>query len=87
VSDVLMTALQMKIESLTRQVETLAPENRRVRKLLTEFDQRHDTDKARIGSLETALRDVIGMLDDPTGAEHIRDMRGATVIARAALEP
>jgi len=36
--------------------------------------------------LRAALRDVIGMLDDPTGDEHVRDMRGATVIARAALK-
>ena len=39
-----------------------------------------------IKRLRSALRDVIGMLDDPTGAEHVRDMRGATVIARAALK-
>jgi hypothetical protein len=38
-----------------------------------------------IERLRVALRDVIGMLDDPTGLEHVRDMRGATVIARAAL--
>ena len=41
----------------------------------------------RIDTLEIALRDVIGMLDDPTGSEHVRDMRGAAVIARAALKP
>ena len=38
-----------------------------------------------IERLRVALRDVIGMLDDPTGLEHVKDMRGATVIARAAL--
>jgi len=42
--------------------------------------------RARVAKLEAALRDVIGMLDDPTGNEHVRDMRGATVIARAALQ-
>lgn len=36
--------------------------------------------------LREALKDVIGMLDDPHGAEHVRDMRGAVVIARAALK-
>ena len=36
--------------------------------------------------LRAGLKDVIGMLDDPTGAEHVRDMRGATLIARAALQ-
>mgnify|MGYP003630905457 CR=1 FL=1 len=41
----------------------------------------------RIDALEAALRDVIGMLDDPTGSEHVRDMRGATIIARSALKP
>ena len=41
----------------------------------------------RIAVLEVAMSSVIGMLDDPTGAEHVRDMRGATVIARAALIP
>lgn len=40
---------------------------------------------ARIAELEKTLRNVIGMLDDPTGGEHIRDMRGAEAIARAAL--
>lgn len=39
-----------------------------------------------IERLRSALRNVIGMLDDPTGNEHVRDMRGATVIARAALK-
>ena len=34
---------------------------------------------------EAALRDVIGMLDDPHGGEHVRDMRGATIIAQKAL--
>lgn len=49
----------------------------------------HETEAeylAEIERLRAALRDVIGMLDDPTGNEHVRDMRGATVIARAALK-
>lgn len=48
----------------------------------------HDQLRAadEIDRLRSALRDVIGMLDDPTGSEHVRDMRGATVIARAALK-
>ena len=41
---------------------------------------------SEIERLRAALRDVIGMLDDPTGSEHVRDMRGATLIARAALK-
>jgi len=44
-----------------------------------------DEAEAKLSQAVKALRDVIGMLDDPTGAEHVRDMRGATVIARAAL--
>ena len=43
-------------------------------------------DAQRITELEWALKDVIVMLDDPTGSEYIRDMRGATIIARAALK-
>lgn len=50
-----MAALQIKVESLTRQVETLGPENERVRKLLTEFDIRHDQDQAEIGRLRDEL--------------------------------
>ena len=45
-----------------------------------------DASRAENKSLREALRDVIAMLDDPTGDEHVRDMRGATVIARAALK-
>jgi septal ring factor EnvC (AmiA/AmiB activator) len=47
-SDVMMAALQAQVESLTRQVKQLGPENQRVRKLLTEFAARHDADKNRI---------------------------------------
>jgi hypothetical protein len=35
--------------------------------------------------LRDVLADVIGHLDDPHGGEHVRDMRGAQVIARAGL--
>ena len=55
-SDVMMKALQLQVESLTRQVEKLGPENERVRNLLTEFDQRHDADQARISALEAAIK-------------------------------
>ena len=48
--------------------------------------------EARIEELEAelaraviGLRNVIGMLDDPTGGEHVRDMRAATMIARTTL--
>ncbi|WP_417724606.1 cell division protein ZapB [Salipiger sp.] len=54
-SDVMMKALQMQNESLTRQVEQLGPENERVRRILTEFDARHDADQARITALEAQL--------------------------------
>jgi len=60
-SDAMMGVLQRQVESLTRQVEELGPENERVRNLLTEFDQRHDRDAARIAALERvrrAARDV-----------------------------
>lgn len=56
-SVVMMDALKVQVASLTRQVETLAPENERVRKLLTEFDVRHDKDKAEIDR----LRGILGM--------------------------
>jgi len=39
-SDAMMGVLQRQVESLTRQVEELGPENERVRNLLTEFDRR-----------------------------------------------
>ena len=45
-----------------------------------------DALRAEINQLRKALSDVIGHLDDPHGSEHVRDMRGAQVIARAALE-
>lgn len=51
-SDVMMKALQIQVESLTRQVEQLAPENERVRQLLTDFTERHMSDEARIAALE-----------------------------------
>ncbi len=56
-SEVMMKVLQQQVESLTRQVEQLGPENERVRKLLTEFDERHDRDQAEIGRLRAALGD------------------------------
>ena len=44
-----------------------------------------DALRGEVDILLNALHDVIGMLDDPTGREHVRDMRGATVIARRAI--
>lgn len=64
----MMKALQIQVESLTRQVDTLGPENERVRKLLTEFDQRHDADQARLRELEdefAALREASGVRVKP----------------------
>ena len=46
----------------------------------------YEAQQIRVIELEAALKAVIGMLDDPTGSEHIRDMRGATIIARAVLK-
>jgi hypothetical protein len=41
---------------------------------------------ARKEVLEKALRQVVGILDDPTGGQHVADMRSAASVARAALE-
>ena len=54
-SGVMMKVLQIQNEVLTRQVETLGPENERVRNLLTEFDKRHDADQAEIERLRDAF--------------------------------
>ena len=35
--------------------------------------------------LRTALGTIIGILDDPTGGEHVRDMRAALHVARTTL--
>lgn len=40
----------------------------------------------RIETLEAALREIIGALDDPRGGQHVYDMRNASYIARKALE-
>ena len=47
-SDVMKGFLPSQVESLTRQVEKLGPENEQVRNLLTEFDLRHQRDQATI---------------------------------------
>ena len=39
----------------------------------------------RIAELEAALRQMIGILDDPTGGQHVADMRAASSIAISAL--
>ncbi len=54
-SDVMMGVLQRQVESLTRQIEELGPENERVRNLLTEFDKRHNEDQAEIWRLKREL--------------------------------
>lgn len=41
--------------------------------------------EARIAGLESALRRIIGTLDDPTGGQHVADMRAASSVAIAAL--
>ena len=40
----------------------------------------------RIDKLEAALRIIVGALEDPTGGQHVSDMRHASDIARKALE-
>ena len=54
--------------------------------LYFDLEARAEKAEAERDALRRALKDVIGMLDDPTGCEHVRDMRGATIIARAALK-
>ena len=57
-SVVMMSVLQVQVETLTRQLEQvtranaeLTTENERVRKLLDEFALRHDRDQAQIEQL------------------------------------
>jgi hypothetical protein len=40
----------------------------------------------RIEKLKAALREIVGFLEDPTGGQHVADMRRASDIARKALE-
>jgi len=40
----------------------------------------------RIEELQAALREIVGFLEDPTGGQHVADMRRASDIARKALE-
>lgn len=40
---------------------------------------------SRIEQLEAALFDIIGILEDPTGGQHVFDMRFASGIARVVL--
>lgn len=40
----------------------------------------------RIEELQAALREIVGVLEDPTGGQHVADMRRASNIARKALE-
>lgn len=57
-SEVMIGVLQRQVESLTRQVEQLGPENERVRKLLTEFDKRHNADQCEIARLKLQIGDL-----------------------------
>jgi hypothetical protein len=41
--------------------------------------------KRRLVMALEALKDVIGVLDDPHGGEHVKDMREAALIARTVL--
>ena len=40
----------------------------------------------RIEKLQTALREIVGALEDPKGGQHVYDMRNASYIASKALE-
>lgn len=70
-SEVMMGVLQRQNESLTRQVEQLGSENEQVRKLLTEFDDRHAKDEAKYKRLLSAtenLLDAVIMNKNPKNA-------------------
>lgn len=58
-NDVLMAAMQIRIESADRQLKKLVEENAEVRKCLTEFDLRHDADQAEIARLTAALAEAV----------------------------
>ena len=58
----------------------------RVQKLLIEQNAEIDRLKNSIEKLKTALREIVGALDDPKGGQHVYDMRNASYIARNALE-
>ena len=71
-SDVMMKALQIQVESLTRQVKQLAPENEQVRQLLTDFTERHMSDEARIAAQDA---EIARLREDPN-AVHANMLRG-----------
>ena len=59
-----------------------------LQEVTTELEQaeaRIEELEAKLARAVIGLRNVIGMLDDPTGGEHVRDMRAATMIARTTL--
>ena len=66
-SDALMAAMQIRIESTERQLKKLVVENAEVRKCLTEFDLRHDADQATIARLTAALAEARAALQPKEG--------------------
>lgn len=56
-----------------------------INELYLEYVDISEERAVRIKKLEAALRQVIGILDDPTGGQHVADMRSAALVARAAL--
>lgn len=76
-SEVLMGVQQRLIESLTRQVEKLAPENEQVRKLLTEFDERHTKDQAEITRLKARLWSIAHAAGVETKEDLMNAAKGA----------
>jgi hypothetical protein len=50
------------------------------------FKAGQEAQAARIAELEAALQHIIKALEDPTGGQHVFDMRFASSVASAALE-
>jgi len=73
------------VDVLEKRVEFVEGERRKTFQALLRVTKIHDEVEAKLAKAVNGFKDVIGMLDDPHGGEHVRDMRGATLIARKAL--
>jgi hypothetical protein len=79
-------ALQKEVAFLTSaSVCEIAARNPSVMEYITEMEKRAERAEAQLATAREGFKDVLGMLDDPTGGEHERDMRGASIIARKHL--
>jgi hypothetical protein len=58
---------------------------RRLVDTAVQMKDRAERAEAQLATAREGFKDVLGMLDDPTGGEHERDMRGASIIARKHL--